>query len=246
MTVRCLSRAAPIVASALLASLAGLAAAQAPVNLSICGPVPDEHVQWDYRRATQRQRVEVEGAHFSPQTEALIAGKRGTLGGDMQYTLGASPNHHRALVSLSRWSERLPAQQAPDMRYPIECYFDRAIRFAPDDQVVRMLYARYLSKRSGREAEAVTQLQRAIELSPDNPFTQYNVGLIYFDMRRYDDALTHAHRAMALGMDRTELKQSLVSAGKWTDPISDAAPASASASAPASAPVPAAAASAAP
>lgn len=128
------------------------------------------------------------------------------------------------------------------MRYSIECYFDRAIRFAPDDQVVRMLYGRYLSKQSGREAEAVVQLQKAVELAADNPFTQYNVGLIYVDMKRYDEALAQAHRAMALGMDRPELKQSLVSVGKWSEPAAGAAPTAAST--PASAP--AAAASAAP
>ncbi len=244
MNARPLSRAAPMVATALLVSLVGTAAAQVPAGLSICGPVPDEHVQWDYRRATQRQRVEVEGAHFSPQTEALISGKRGTLAGDLQYTLGASPNHHRALVAITRWGERLRSPQPANMRYSIECYFDRAIRFAPDDQVVRMLYASYLSKRNGREAEAVTQLQKAVELAADNPLTQYNVGLIYVDMKRYDEALAHAHRAMALGMDRPELKQSLVAAGKWAEPAADAAPAAASA--PASAPAPAAAASAAP
>jgi hypothetical protein len=245
MTARCQSRVALVAAAALIA-LVGTTAAQVPRGPDVCGPVPDEHVQWDYRRATQRQRAEVEGAHFAPQTEALIAGKRGYLGGDMHYTLSASPNHHRALVALSLWSERLRRPQAPHMRYPIECYFDRAIRFASDDQVVRMLYGRYLSKQHGREAAAVAQLEKAVELAADNPFTQFNVGMIYFEMKRYDEALSHAHRAMALGMDRPDLKQNLVTAGKWVDPAADAAPTPAATPASAATPAPAASASAAP
>lgn len=167
----------------------------------------------------------VEGAHFTPPVEQLIRGATGTLpGGDLEYTLRVFPNHHRALIAVARLWERTRTPQPPGMARPAECYFERALRFRPDDNVARMLYSSFLLK-NGRKGDAVSQLGIAKRDASDNAFTQYNIGMIYFDAGLYDEALQQAHRAMALGLIRQELSQRLSAAGRWKDPSPGTAPA---------------------
>lgn len=45
----------------------------------------------------------VEIAHFTPEVEHLVRGKSGAIYGDLDYTLRAFPNHHRALWSMVRY-----------------------------------------------------------------------------------------------------------------------------------------------
>lgn len=212
--------------------------AYAQVSAEICGGLTE--VQWDYRTASQKQHDEVEGAHFPPVVEALIRGNRGYLGGDIDYTLRASPNHHRALVAATRYAEKFGTlKPPPNMRYPIECYYERAIRFRRDDEIVRMLYAQFLIKQN-RPAEAADQLKVAEELAGQNGFTHHNIGLLYLEMKRYDEALLQAHKALALGFERPLLKQGLEAAGRWREPTpADAAGGAASAPAGAAASAPA-------
>ena len=76
--------------------------------------------------------------------------------------------------------------------------------------------------RSCQETSVRPRRARKLELvkkaDPDNPFTQYNVELIYLDMKNYDKALEQAHKAYELGFGRTELRDRLKSAGRWKDP----------------------------
>jgi hypothetical protein len=188
----------------------------AQVDAGSCGDFTG--VQWDYRKATPKQRIEVEGSHFRPETENLIRGYRGPLGADLSYTLRASPNHLRALISLTRWSERLKKDHLPDMPFPAECYFERAIRFQTDDHAVRMLYALFLIGKA-RPVEAASQLESAARMAPDNPFTMYNIGMVYCDMKNYTQALGYAHKAMTMGFTKRELRQCLETAGRWVDPV---------------------------
>lgn len=210
-------------------SLTGPALAQQAQN---CGPIANAYGPFDYR--TQRPRlVIVEQYHFQPHVEALIRrpGMSGVaIGGDIDYTLRASPNHHRALVSMSRYGERLGRDKVPGADYTVECYFDRAIRFAPDDPIVRMIYAGFLG-RQNRLPEAERQLEIAAGHAGENAFTLYNIGLVYFELKRHAKALEYAHRAKALGWPRPELEQRLRALGQWQDPAPPAAAAS-SASAP--------------
>ena len=214
--------------------LAPAGVAQAQPAFSACGPIENAYGPYDYR--TQRDKLDiVEQYHFMPQVEALIrGGKSGNwLGGNLDYTLRAAPNHHRALVAMTRYGERLKAPKVPGADYPVECYFDRAIRFAPDDAIVRMLYARYLAQHGNAE-RAAQQLEYVGSQLADSAFTLYNVGLVYFEMKRYDKALEYDHRAKAQGWNRTELEERLRAAGHWRDPAApapqaDAAPQAAAA-----------------
>lgn len=162
----------------------------------------------------------VQGAHFPPIVENLIRGNRGYLGGDLGYTLTSLPNNHRALAAVMRYGEKLKTDHPPDMKFSVECYFDRAVRFAPDDAIVRMLFAQFLISKS-RQPEAMQQLIFAKNLAGENAFTHFNIGLIYFDAGSYEKALEQAHQAAALGFPRPDLEQKLRAAGKWQDAASD-------------------------
>ncbi len=169
----------------------------------------------------------VESAHFTARVEMLVgaqsSGKIGPPGADIDYTLRAFPNHHRALVSVVKYGERKGVPKPEGLRYDVECYFERAVRFKANDPIVRMLYATYLAKHN-RQPEAVVHLQQATFIAAGNPFTHFNVGLVYFDMKMYDKALASAHRAQELGFDRTELRDLLKTAGHWQEPAADAKP----------------------
>lgn len=199
-----------------------------------CGSLsgPGQYGPYDYR--TDRDKLPIVlGAHFTPEVEALIRGKTsGAPGGDIDYTLRAIPNNHRALMAMMRLGEKEKTSQPSGSRYSIECWFERAVLFRPDDGIVRMIYSNYLNSK-GRIPEATTQLAIATTYAKDNAFTHYNIGLHYFDLKNYDKALVEAHKAIELGFQQTALRDQLQSVGKWTEPVDlSAAPA-----APASAPV---------
>lgn len=205
-----------IAVAVLWSAASGVVSAQ--VAPSTCGSLDNAYGPYDYR--TDRDKLPiVEGAHFTAPVEMLIRGERGYLSSDIDYTLRAFPNHHRALASMERLAERQKVDRVSGARWDVECYFVRALRFRPDDATVRLLYATYLRKHQ-RKDEALRQMAVAGELAKDNPFTHYNMGLVYFDLGEHELALASAHRAMALGFPRTELKQKLVAAGKWVEAAS--------------------------
>ena len=175
--------------------------------------------------ATPKARHLVESFHFTPEVEALLRGKSGSLNQDIAYTLRHFPNHHRALVAVMRLGDRYKAERIPDVPYSIDCYFRRATQLAPDDSIARMLYASYLFRKD-RTVEANLQVDRAMELAAENGLTHYNIGLVLLEHRQLERALQQAHRALALGYPRTDLKERLITSGRWRDPEPPAAAAS--------------------
>lgn len=209
--------------------------ARAQAAPSACGALQNGYGPLDYRTDRGPKLSIVEEYHFTPEVEALVRGATAPLGGDLDYTLRAYPNHHRALISMMRLGEKTKSAVPPSAKYSVECYFDRAIRFRRDDATVRMIYAMYLYSKA-RAPDAVRQLEVATELASDNPFTHYNIGLVFLDNRDYQRALVQAHRSSELGFTRTELKDRLVAAGKWVEPAAKAAAAEPAASQPAEVP----------
>ena len=217
-----------IVLTAALLQVSAHALAQ---GANACGSLENHYGPYDYRVERNGHLRIVERYHFTPQVEALVRGESGYIGADLDYTLHTSPNHHRALMALVRYGERLKTTQPPAMPYSIDCYFDRAIRYQPDDTVVRELFAQYLAK-SGRAKEAKEQLVVASNYAKDNAISHYNIGLIYFDLKDYDHALEQAQLAGEEGFPRPELREKLKEVGKWQDPPAAAsAPAASGASA---------------
>lgn len=182
-----------------------------------CGSIANHYGPFDYR--TQRNKLKiVEDFHFTAAVESLSRGHTSTTPGpDIAYTLHTSPNHHRALMALVRLSGKLKTPQPQGMPLSVDCYFDRAIRFAPDDSLVRVIYSQFLSK-GGRSNESLQQLDAAVVHAKDNAFSHYNIGLAYFDQGQFDKALAQAHKAAALGFERIELADRLKSVNKWQEP----------------------------
>ena len=162
----------------------------------------------------------VDNNHFTPEVESLIRGKTGTLPGhDISYTLRAFPNHHRALIAMSALGDKEHTDKPSGSSYSVECWFQRAITWRPDDNIVRLIYANYLVKHD-RQNEADQQLQFVDSKAESNAFTHNNIGLIYFEMKSYEKALIQAHKAYQLGLAIPTLKEKLKSVGKWTEPDS--------------------------
>jgi hypothetical protein len=207
----------------------------AQVNANFCGALENGFGPFDYRSdkhvqapgdqsSYSHKRGLVDGAHFTPRVESLIGaqsgGQIGPPGADLDYTLRAFPNHHRALLSVMRYGEKTGSTQPTGLRYVVECYFERALRFKADDAIVRMIYSTYLTK-NNRRPEAIAQLEQATAIAGENAFTHYNIGLTYFEMKIFDKALARAHRALELGFERAELRDLLKTAGQWQEPSSD-------------------------
>lgn len=200
----------------LCACMMWVAQAHSQTGPSNCGPIANHFGPFDYR--TQRDTLRsVENAHFKPEVESLITGVTGSIGADIDYLLHVSPNHHRALIAIVRLAEKMKTPQPQGVPFTVECYFDRAIRFKPDDTVVRVLYAQFLTK-GGRKNDALQQLEAGVLYAKDNAFSHYNIGLAYFDLGQFDKALAQAHKAGALGFERTELADRLKGINKWQDP----------------------------
>lgn len=184
---------------------------------------PDHYIPENTYRSHRALLAIVEQAHFTPEVEMLARGKTSTTAGnDISYTLGVFPNHHRALLAMAALSDKEKTDKPYGARYSVECYFRRAVAWRPDDNIVHMVYARYLAKAS-RVAEAEQQLGIAASQANDNPLTHNNLGLIYFDMKNYGQALFHAHKAYALGLEISALRKQLESVGKWKEPRPEAA-----------------------
>lgn len=158
----------------------------------------------------------VEGAHFSTKVESLKGGINATLpGSDIDYTLRAFPNHHRALDAMGRYHLSYPNTiKPPNANYSADCYFKRAIVFRPRDGIARMVYGIFLV-RSGKLDEAEGQYKDALALIPQSPELHHNLALLYIQTRDYRAARKHAREAYRLGFPLMGAKKKLIRLGEW-------------------------------
>ena len=232
----------PILA-ALVLGVTSAHAQKAGKSSEPCGSVyATSYGPYDYRIYKDRIEIKrVDDAHFTPMVEALIKPMFGkAFAPDFDYTLHTTPNHHRALASMTRNSLKLRNAHPDGARWSVDCYFVRGMTFAPDDYVVRMLYADYLIKVGGRTADAIRHLDLVAANAGENAFTVYNSGLLYFDAKEFDKARTQAQLAANLGLTWPALREKLRAAGQWAAGPETSAPAAppnpSSVNAPASAP----------
>ena len=193
-------------------------AAQSSELLDVeCGPLENNYGPYDYTDASHRRDKlpVVEKFHLNADVENLRRGVSGTIIGDLDYTLRAFPNHHRALNATWRYLIANPSLAVPPYR-SADCYFNRAIRFSPRDSTVRMIYGTYLFKRGDREG-ALKRYQEALDIQPESAEAHYNMGLLQLELKRFDQALVHAHKAYAVGYPLQGLKNRMVRAGKWRE-----------------------------
>ena len=180
-----------------------------------CGELVQLASGGDYLNpADHNKLLTVESFHFTKDVETLTRGSSGTVVGDLDYTLERFPNHHRALAAMARYGLRHKGVPQPGTHRPIECYFERALRFNPRDVQVHNLYAGYLLALK-RDDDALAQLEKVIEFDPDNATAHYNLGLLYVKRKAYAKAREHAEKAYARGFPLQGLKNKLVEARQW-------------------------------
>lgn len=160
----------------------------------------------------------VEKNHFLPVVENLIHGMTSTTPeGDLNYTLRAWPNHHRALLSIIKYQFNIKDKLMPGkLTTPPECYLQRAIHFSPNDTVTYSLYAYYLRK-MGLLDKAFSMYEKVMQMEPKNPKFAYSFSLLLIDMKKYDQALENAKIAYASPKTPIGLKRKLEKLGVWKD-----------------------------
>lgn len=178
-----------------------------------CGQLENAFGPFDYRDPVSRKESLniVERAHFTPEVEALQRGHTGTVIGDLDYTLRAWPNHHRALAAVGRYSLLGNTRWTNPSVKSAECYFERAIAFRPDDETARMLYANYLLKRGRREA-ARAQFEEALRIAPNAVELNYNAGLFFVGEGDLERARKHAKVAYEGGYPLPGLRNKILAA----------------------------------
>jgi tetratricopeptide (TPR) repeat protein len=186
-----------------------------------CGSLANRYGPFDYRSPTNREEYlpRVESSHFSDVTYSLAlqgasnidymrhfefgatatnTKKNTALPSDIDYTLRAFPNHPKALYAMSEYQRRTgPPKPGANYR-TAKCYFIRAIRFAPDDPTVHMLYGIYFHKRD-KYKQALQQYKIAEKLDPEYAELMFNMGLLYFDMDDLEKAKHYSDKAIKLG-----------------------------------------------
>ncbi len=219
--MKALKLAAKLSCSTVLLAMIGQASATSnpPVNEPSpgCGNFnygPSAMGPLDYRTTSPADIDFVEVRHFPDHVERLIRGEKGTVGGDIAYTLGVFPNHPRALRSAAELTRRNGGIMPKDMKYTLVCWFDRAIAYRPDDAQVRILWAFELI-RSKQRAEALEQTKVAEQLAKGNPTLHYNVGLLYFELKDYERSNANAKIAYEQGFNLPGLREKLAKAGQW-------------------------------
>lgn len=177
-----------------------------------CGPLTNAFGPFDYRDPEARGEPLhlVESAHFTSDIENLIRGNSGTLGGDLDYTLRAFPNHHRALYSVAKYAMR----SGNTLLRPGACYFDRAIRFRPDDAMVYLVQGIYLSQ-ARKFDDSIKSYRRAITLQPGSAEAHYNLGLALLQVNDPAGANEQAQIAYGLGYPFDGLRRRLTKLGAW-------------------------------
>ncbi|MBT8447997.1 MAG: tetratricopeptide repeat protein [Gammaproteobacteria bacterium] len=212
------------------ALLAGLALSLPVAAQQACGDVFSSGGigPFDYRDYRNKRMLRtVEKHHFLKHREGRMAisgasdleyskakGKSAGLGNNLDYTLRAFPNHTHALYAMAMF--QMKRGTGPNYK-TIECYFERANKFVPDDPGVKHIRGIYYHRR-GEYANAVKWLDAALEIAPNNGELAYNAGLAHLELKDYDRALELAHEAIRLGYTLSGLKRRLTSVGIWRDP----------------------------
>lgn len=196
-----------------------------------CGPLRNfnDFGPFDYRDPGNRVatgadpmgRVKrVENVHFQHEMKALNLRRFSVerLAGEFAYTLRVFPNHPDALHAMSRLERvaggKLPQAAATEFTPKIsaDCFFDRAIRFRPNDGQVWFVYAIHQHDR-GRLQEARASYAQAARLGLDTANFNYNFGLLMADLKEWNAARDYARKAYSAGFPLEALRQRLEAAG---------------------------------
>lgn len=196
-----------------------------------CGPLKNynDFGPFDYQDPQNRDptgadpmgRIKrVENVHFRDDMKAVNLKRYSVerLSGEFVYTLRVFPNHPEALHALSRL-EKLAGGKLPQNavspftpKISADCFFDRAIRFRPEDPHVRYMHAIHLHDRK-QYAEAREAYALAEKLGMENPNFHYNYGLVLADLKEWETAREYARKAYSAGFHLEGLRRRLTEAG---------------------------------
>ena len=191
---------------------------------SDCMPlrIENKHGPYNYRTATKGEKDLVERAHFNEHFEAYRLGKVKfqkkydrnieTPAAGFGYTLWAFPNHYRALVAIEDLSFRQKSDKLDGLPLRVHCYFQRAVKFVPEDGLSRALYGYYYARRKSA-SEAEQQLAKAIEYQADDVNVLNYVATAYLEVGNTDQAVENAKKAYALGYPFPGLRNRIEKAG---------------------------------
>ncbi len=209
----------PVKTLFILAILLGIINHASAEDVPGCGDLQNPYGPFNYNTRKNKLRV-VEKHHFTPTVENLIKGQSGPIDGDIDYTLRASPNHHRALFAIIQWENAQIAKNKlyRPKHYSAECYIKRAIKFAPKDPVIYMIYGLFNHKRKKLEA-AIKYYQIAIKLDPGYTEAYYNLGILYYEKNNYRMAEENAMKAYDLNYPLPGLRSKLIKSGHWDNGI---------------------------
>jgi len=172
----------------------------------------------------------VEAYHFSEDYERIIINNNGNdllprnIMKDLDYTLRACPNHHRALYAVASYMTFLKKRKTDKYNWLLkkyrtpECYFERAAAYSKKDYKPYLIYGMHLYKK-GEIKESIKMLNKSLSRTKEEHTNYselyYTLGLVYLKDKKYDDSLKYAKKAYALGYPFPFLKKKLTEMGKW-------------------------------
>ena len=165
---------------------------------------------FDYKTAPHDKIQIVLDYHFTPE--------RYYSENDINYTLGALPNYHPALLNmvkvyLYRASKHRRKQRLSKTKLrPPECYLYRALRFRPKDHQTHNLFAYFLYKIKKYD-EAIEYYKKSIKIKKKNAEAYYHLGLILVTLDRFEEARKYAKIAYKQKYPLKGLKRQLKKAG---------------------------------
>ncbi len=201
-----------------------------------CGPLKNfnDFGPFDYQAPENRVSTgadpmgrikRVENVHFQDEMK-LINLKQFSidrLSGEFTYTLRIFPNHPEALHALSKL-ERVAGGKLPQTALTVftpkisaDCFFDRAIRFRPEDKAVHLVYGMHLHQRRNFK-EALVAYEKAEALGEESTYLSYNLGLLHTDLKNWEKAAAYARKAYGKGATFPGLRERIEKAG-YTVPL---------------------------
>lgn len=189
-----------------------------------CGALENAVGPWDYRTRESTDRLSWDHNdnmthHYLPATARMRAGEyTQPVMHDLDFLMRVWPNHLQGLRALIQYEE---AGGRVHQYRTVECYFDRARRFAPDDAAAALLEGYYYSRKKKNKELARQSYEDALRLQPDSADVNYNVGLFYLELGEIEKAAHHAQIAYSYGYPLPGLRAKLEKLGSWKDPARD-------------------------
>lgn len=161
-----------------------------------------------YEPAPNKILSNVEKYHLNQGIDKVKQGKYEYAWSEFAFMLHYFPNHPKALQLISDLSVQMenPARA--------ERYFERAIRLYPNESETHALHGIFLHK-LGRYQESVDAYKRAIALNDKPVDYHYNLGLAYYEMKDFKEALQQAEIAYNKGYPLPGLKDKLKAVDVW-------------------------------